>query len=1029
MAGSSSSGKSGGKSTGSGKKSSGKKSTRSSSSAKKSSARSGAGNDSQLRRSNQLFAVVLFSLGILLTLFALFNGPMLWGAIHQVMRGIFGPISYGVGPICIAVSLMIALEKSHAEVHLRVWELVVLMVLLCGLSQFFYGYPAGENFFERVLMLYLNGTQLRSGGLMAGLTAWPLMKVLGNTGSLIVHILLLFILVMAVTGATLLELIDSVRGPMRRLKENYEDNQEVRRARREAREQMMESQLAEHQDERAARLEERKRQAVIAEQAGKRYESRFNIDVAMSEEDAREAAHQERRHAEKKAAAAQEKKESSAQGLEQALNRIRSHPDEEPRSAVTGDAAQSETAESQPRTVGADTEPVQSSAEEPSLDAIIAAFKKKPAAGEDKPVQSVEKPDLQEPVFTETSVSAAAASDTVSQTGDDSKLSSANPEGVSETIAELLDSQPEPPEPEVPDDLPFDLDQGEALRQRMDSALSDVRRTQEMTPVSSTVSAQTSVQPEAEQSQDAAAQKIDGVSAVGNQAQTAPEAPPVQQVYQLPPVSLLKLPKNTNNTDVSEELKLNASKLVETLKSFGVQTRIVDITRGPTVTRYELQPSTGVKISKITGLADDIALNLATAGVRIEAPIPNKPAVGIEVPNRVTDTVTIREVIDSDEFRNARGALPAAFGRDIAGQITIGDIAAMPHMLIAGTTGSGKSVCVNSIIISLLYRFAPKDLRLIMVDPKMVEMVIYNGIPHLLVPVVTDARKASGALGWAVNEMLKRYATFSEHAVRDIKGYNRLVERMAESGEQPAQPLEHMPYIVVVIDELSDLMMAAPNEVEDAICRIAQMGRAAGINLIVATQRPSVDVVTGLIKANIPSRIALTVSSQIDSRTIIDTSGAEKLLGHGDMLYAPVGKKPTRVQGCYVSDEEVEDVVRFIKENQATEVQYDARIMEEIEQRAAAEPGGKKGKGGGEPSSDGDSDPLIMEAVDVILDAGQASTSYLQRRLKVGYARAARLMDELEDRGIVGPQDGSKPRELQITRSQWQEIKERMENP
>ncbi len=479
---------------------------------------------------------------------------------------------------------------------------------------------------------------------------------------------------------------------------------------------------------------------------------------------------------------------------------------------------------------------------------------------------------------------------------------------------------------------------------------------------------------------------------------------------------------------MSEELKQNASKLVETLKSFGVQTRIVDITRGPTVTRYELQPSTGVKISKITGLADDIALNLATAGVRIEAPIPNKPAVGIEVPNRVTDTVTIREVIDSDEFRNAKGALPAAFGRDIAGQITIGDIAAMPHMLIAGTTGSGKSVCVNSIIISLLYRFSPQDLRLIMVDPKMVEMVIYNGIPHLLVPVVTDARKASGALGWAVNEMLKRYATFSEHAVRDIRGYNKLVEKQAAEGAaEGLEPLEHMPYIVVVIDELSDLMMAAPNEVEDAICRIAQMGRAAGINLIVATQRPSVDVVTGLIKANIPSRIALTVSSQIDSRTIIDTGGAEKLLGHGDMLYAPVGKKPLRVQGCFVSDEEVESVVQFIKDNQAEAVQYDQRIIADMEQRAAAETKGK-GKGGGDVA-EGDSDPLIMEAVDVVLDAGQASTSYLQRRLKVGYARAARLMDELEDRGIVGPQDGSKPRELLITRSQWAEIKDRMENP
>jgi S-DNA-T family DNA segregation ATPase FtsK/SpoIIIE len=503
----------------------------------------------------------------------------------------------------------------------------------------------------------------------------------------------------------------------------------------------------------------------------------------------------------------------------------------------------------------------------------------------------------------------------------------------------------------------------------------------------------------------------------------------VQPPYQLPPVSLLKLPQNTGNADVSEELKFNAEKLVDTLKSFGVQTRIVDITRGPTVTRYELQPSTGVKISKITGLADDIALNLAAAGIRIEAPIPGKAAVGIEVPNRTIDTVSLREAIDSEEFRSAKGALPAAFGRDIAGQVTIGDIAAMTHTLIAGTTGSGKSVCVNSVLISLLYRFEPKDLRMIMVDPKQVEMVIYNGIPHLLVPVVTDPKKAAGALGWAVNEMERRYTLLSENAVRNITGYKKLVKQREENPDPNLPPLEPMPYIVIVIDELADLMVVARKAVEEAIMRIAQKGRAAGIHLIVATQRPSVDVVTGVIKANLPSRIALTVSSQVDSRTIIDAAGAEKLLGHGDMLYAPIGKTPLRVQGCYVSDEEVEDVVNFIKSNLTSEVQYDKRIIEEIEQRAADDPeGGKKGKDGGNVS-DSDSDPLVMEAVDVILDAGQASTSYLQRRLKVGYARAARLMDELEDRGIVGPQDGSKPRELQITRSQWAEIKDRMENP
>ena len=973
--------------------------------------RSGGRNaaEAQLRKSNQLFAVILFAMGILLTLFALFSGPLLWGAVHQVMRGIFGPMSYAVGPVCIAVSLMIALEKSHAEVHLRVWELIVFFIVLCGLTQFFFGYPAGESFFERVIYLYLNGTRLKSGGLLAGLTAWPLMKVLGSAGSLIVHILLLFILVMAVTGTTLIELIDSVRTPVNKLRENYEDNQEVRRVRRETREQLREEERASHESIRASRLEEKKQQAVSNEV--QRRQQRFNIDVAMSEEDARAAAETERKRAAEKAAEAGEKKKSSAQGLDDALGKITGHSVTTENSAAEKpdqNVQDTSVSEAVPETPEAAVSEEKPGADDPSLDAIIAAFRKKSDAA---PAASAAPtaPEKTDAPVSEPASRSAAETEAV-------KFSSANPAGVSETISELLDSQPEQadaPEPESPADLPFDLDENSGAR--IDQAIRDIRNV----PLRSEMP-QTQAIPEA---------------SVEAEPGTQPDAPmekelPQEEVYRLPPVSLLKLPKNTNNEDVSEELRQNADKLVETLKSFGVLTRIVDITRGPTVTRYELQPSTGVKISKITGLSDDIALNLATAGVRIEAPIPNKPAVGIEVPNRVTDTVTIREIIDSDEFRNAKGALPAGFGRDIAGQITIGDVAAMPHMLIAGTTGSGKSVCVNSIIISLLYRFSPRDLRMIMVDPKMVEMTIYNGIPHLLIPTVTDARKASGALGWAVNEMEKRYLLLAEHNVRDIKGFNRLVEKSSENGEaeQMAEPLEHMPYIVIVIDELADLMMVASKEVEDSIIRIAQKGRAAGIHLIVATQRPSADVVTGLIRSNVPSRIALTVSSQIDSRIIIDQGGAEKLLGHGDMLYSPIGKKPLRVQGCYVSDEEVEEVVGFIKSNLTQAVEYDKRIIADIEQRAAAEEGGKKGKGG-DIDSDGDSDPLLMEAVDVILDAGQASTSYLQRRLKVGYARAARLMDELEDRGIVGPQDGSKPRELQITRSQWAEIRDRMENP
>ena len=889
-------------------------------------------------------------------------------------------MSYAVGPVCILVSLMIAIERDHAEVHMRVWELTAFFVLICGTSQYFFGYPYGNSFFERLLYLYLDGTELHSGGLLAMLTGWPLMRVLGNTGGLIVHILLLFILIMAVTGLTLLELLGSLTRPVKQLKESYAEREELRRERMEERAQL---------------------EAESPPKSRRKEKSSFNIDVAISEEE-KAAAEQERKdYIARKAADAKAKKESSAENLDEALSKMQDGQSTRPPKLKKEPPAEPET----------DT-----AADASNLDAIIAAFKKKPEVSAPSPAAGnslASAPEAEDP-FAGTETAAQPAPEVPVQPAEPAvKFSSENPVGVGKAIGEILDAQPDLPEPPAP----------EGLEERMDEAFSAIRKGQDA-PQSQP--AGLPFDPDPQPGTDAGA--VTSEPAAEKPGADGSAEAPAPQPYRLPPVSLLKLPHNPRSEDVSEELKQNASKLVETLKSFGVQTRIVDITRGPTVTRYELQPSTGVKISKITGLADDIALNLATAGVRIEAPIPNKPAVGIEVPNRVTDTVTIREVIDSDEFRNAKGALPAAFGRDIAGQITIGDIAAMPHMLIAGTTGSGKSVCVNSIIISLLYRFSPRDLRLIMVDPKMVEMVIYNGIPHLLVPVVTDARKASGALGWAVNEMLKRYATFSEHAVRDIKGYNRLVEKQAAEGAQEGlTPLEHMPYIVVVIDELSDLMMAAPNEVEDAICRIAQMGRAAGMNLIVATQRPSVDVVTGLIKANIPSRIALTVSSQIDSRTIIDTGGAEKLLGHGDMLYAPVGKKPLRVQGCFVSDEEVESVVQFIKDNQEGAVQYDQKIIADMESRAAAETKGK-GKGGGDVA-DGDSDPLIMEAVDVVLDAGQASTSYLQRRLKVGYARAARLMDELEDRGIVGPQDGSKPRELLITRSQWAEIKDRMENP
>ena len=512
----------------------------------------------------------------------------------------------------------------------------------------------------------------------------------------------------------------------------------------------------------------------------------------------------------------------------------------------------------------------------------------------------------------------------------------------------------------------------------------------------------------------AAAMEKPAASEQAAAAAPAEEAEPVDVFqYKYPPIELFERSPEEADTAAQDELQANARKLVDTLESFGVHTKMRDISRGPAVTRYELQPMAGVKISRITSLADDIALNLAVADVRMEAPIPGKAAVGIEVPNRKRQAVNIRSVFESQSFQRMTSPLGIALGKDIAGTAQVADLCKMPHLLIAGSTGSGKSVCVNSIIMSLVFRSSPEDVKLLLIDPKVVELAEYNGIPHLLMPVVTEPKKAAGALGSAVQEMERRYRLFAENNVRDIKSFNRLA---AESPD-----LEKMPYIAIIIDELADLMMVVGKDVEDSICRIAQKARAAGMHLIVATQRPSVDVITGLIKANIPSRIAFAVSSQIDSRTILDASGAEKLLGNGDMLFLPVGaSKPVRVQGTFVTDEEIGAVLSFIKSTSST--QYDEEMIAEMERRAVAEKGSKKGS-----DDDGDTggalDPMFEQAVECVIDAGQASTSLLQRRCKLGYARAARIMDQMEQEKIIGPYEGAKPRTVLVSKAQWEERK------
>ena len=480
--------------------------------------------------------------------------------------------------------------------------------------------------------------------------------------------------------------------------------------------------------------------------------------------------------------------------------------------------------------------------------------------------------------------------------------------------------------------------------------------------------------------------------------------------YCFPPIDLLKLP-GKNAQDATAEMRENSQRLSETLASFKIEAHIINVTRGPSVTRYEVMLEKGVKLSKLTTAADDIALSLGATGVRIAA-IPGKiSVVGIEVPNRTVTMVSLREVIDSQEFEKAKSMSSFAVGKDIGGNCIVGNIARLPHMLIAGTTGSGKSVCMNSIIISLLYKASPDDVKLIMVDPKMVELGIYNGIPHLLIPVVTDPKKAAGSLQWAVSEMMRRYKTMSDAGVRDLESYNSILASQEDENKK-------LPQVVVIIDELADLMLVAAKEVEESICRIAQMGRAAGIHLIIATQRPSADVITGLMKANIPSRIAFAVASAMESRIILDTQGAEKLVGKGDMLYAPIGNgKPKRVQGCFVSDSEVESVATYVKSNFITD--YDQGVMEEIE-RKAVQAGNKSAASDSEPNDDElAGDEMLPAAVDVILETGQASVSMLQRRLKLGYARAARIVDEMEEKGIVGPFQGSKPRDILISKEEW----------
>ena len=835
----------------------------------------------QQKAHRELLAIIMFALGILIFFMTLIRGQNVWQWFHNLLLGFFGWSAYLISPLFMYIAIMAAKDRPFDIVKHKVWQSLVLVCLISGATQIFgEGIPPVDGVFRKVGYLFAEGIELNGGGVISVITGVPLLSLFGNVGAMITIILLIFVFTMIVTGATLYDLYRNAKKPVKKIEEVYTAHVEYR----------------ENNPRPEAPLLSRKQ--------------RFNIDIPVTDTVLPDHLMEEPKKAEEKPVVKPQpavKAPEEPKQEEVAPSVISFQKAKEQRDQYLHSHQKAESSDSIEDLLPPAMKTPEDAKKEKKKDPIIEALINKA---------------VQPPKLTEMD---SSFSQTLSE---QNKIMSEITD--KKIISDLIQAKEEPTTETVLDAPVDEEDAGFRFDFKAEKP--------KLTLVEPAVVEEIPAEVSQEQEEETPPATDEEVAEMVSQLEESVEAE--EEPYTPPPVDLLNDMPQTTDPNLQEELRVNAEKLVDTLRSFGVQTRIVDIARGPAVTRYELQPSAGVKISKITGLADDIALNLAASGVRIEAPIPNKPAVGIEVPNKVVSTVSIREVIDSDEFRNAKSKLSVALGRDIAGNITVADLAKMPHTLIAGSTGSGKSVCINSLIVSILYKATPDEVKLLMVDPKMVELGIYNGIPHLLVPVVTDPKKAAGALAWAVNEMLNRYQMFKDYGVRDLAGFNRMA---------PEQGLKTMPQIVIIIDELADLMMAAPGEVEDSIFRLAQMARAAGMYLVIATQRPSVDVITGVIKANIPSRIAFAVSSQIDSRTILDTAGAEKLLGRGDMLFSPVGAtKPLRVQGCFVTDGEVERIITFLKDCQK-KMTYDEKIIQEIERQAVSEKkkGGDKESGGG----------------------------------------------------------------------------------
>lgn len=939
-------------------------------------------------RRRHIATVIMFAVGIVLTLAAVIpagEGEG-WRGFFDIMHGLFGYSAFLVGPLLIFVAIRLSAFKEGHKLGMDVLKCVGGILLLCAAVQIFsVGAVPGENFGEVIANLYKDGKEFRGGGVFA-LFIGGLLLLLGRLGATILIIILILVCVLLCTGITVADFTDRMVKPVRNAKDKaVEHHNRIREENRIAAEElhMQQDEIEKIQAEIDAEQQEKRSVAEL---------SRAVFSVSDPEEQEPEPIVED--------TSAHTEPESSE----------KPHIIEVPRPDPVKPAEPELPAEPDP----AETEQLLEEQHEDSVD-YMAEIKDY--------IMQKNRAVLEEAERSEKDPLEDEDAELVPIIDALHRFKEENPENA--PVSSIQDLPENSITSSEESELPFDLDD-----------VADEPET-ESQPQKGAAAPETSAPKAAEPERPENPVKPEIVEVprpdrpVTPPPAPAPERPAMplkkpapeelhfSDVYTLPPVNLLNpVQKKLTQADIDNEIDRNSRKLVEALQSFGVQTKLVGVSRGPSVTRYELQPAPGVKISKITGLQDDIALNLASAGVRIEAPIPNKSAVGIEVPNKARDTVFFRELVDTTEFKKSFDKkLETVLGKDISGAMVTCNIAKMPHLLIAGTTGSGKSVCVNSIIMSILMKSTPQDVRLIMVDPKKVEFMMYNGIPHLLIPVVTDPKKAAGALAWAVNEMLNRYKQFSDNNVRDFTGFNELAK-------DPDSGLMKMSHIVIFIDELADLMMASPKDVEDSIVRLAQMARAAGMHLVIATQRPTVNVVTGLIKANIPSRIALMVASQTDSRVILDVSGAEKLLGNGDMLYMPVGlPKPVRVQGCFVSDKEVERVVEFIK--QTFQAEYDELVMEEVERQTEMVASAQDGKSSGNSDS-GDidtSDERLEEAIDFVVESGTCSTSSLQRRLKLGYGRAARLVDIMEEMGIVGPLEGSKPRQVLMTKQEWAERK------